>query len=336
MRLHLAACAAVVLTTFCTVTAQAKPVTLKFAFFANQKERTWTTTLKPFIEAVNKAGKGVVQIKAYPNGELGRGMAQQAQMLLDGVADIAFVLPALTPGRFADDEVMELPGIVRNVEDATLIYTKMLRGGKIKGFGDYYVIAALGGDPFPISTRKPIKGLADLKGMKIRVGGRLQAMTMKALGIVPVLMPINEVPEAIARGTIDGTAIQPVPMVDFGVVRVVKYHYFAGLGFSPLTVLMSKKKFDSLPKAAKAIIEKYSGKWINDLYDKRFSAASRAVVKKLQDDPNHKVIYPTAAEKKTLHAAFDKVINQWTAESVRHAKLYKELLAVQKQVRAGE
>ena len=156
MRLRLAACAVVILTAFSMAAAQASPVTLKFAFFANQKERTWTTTLKPFIDKINEEGKGIVQIKAYPNGALGRNMAQQAQMLLDGVADIAFVLPALTPGRFAENEVMELPGIVRNVKDATLIYTKMLRGGKIKGFEDYYVIAALGGDPFPISTRNPI------------------------------------------------------------------------------------------------------------------------------------------------------------------------------------
>src|SRR5262245_2963644 len=85
--------------------ARAEPVKLKFAFLTGETERTWTTTIKPFIDAVNKDGKGIIEIEAFTNGSLGRNMAQQAQLVLDGVADIAFVLPAFTPGRFKENEV---------------------------------------------------------------------------------------------------------------------------------------------------------------------------------------------------------------------------------------
>jgi TRAP-type C4-dicarboxylate transport system substrate-binding protein len=332
MRKILIACAAIALGGVSAV--KADPVKLKFAFFTGETERTWTTTIKPFIDAINQEGKGIVEIDAYPNGALGRNMAQQAQMVLDGVADIAFVLPALTPGRFTENQVMELPGIVTDVKDATLIYSGMLRGGKIKGFEDFYVIAALGGDSFPIHTRQQIGGLVDLKGKKIRAGGALQSRTLKALGIVPVLMPINEVPEAIARGTIDGTAIQTLPMIDYGVGKVVNFHYFAGIGFTPLAVLMNKKKFDSLPPKAKAIVEKYSGDWMNSIYNKRFGDASKEAIAQLAADPKRKVIYPTEAERKILDETYKSVVEEWTAQSPRNAELYRELLAVTKQVRS--
>ena len=332
MRKILIACAAIALGGVSAV--KADPVKLKFAFFTGETERTWTTTIKPFIDAINQEGKGIVEIDAYPNGALGRNMAQQAQMVLDGVADIAFVLPALTPGRFTENQVMELPGIVTDVKDATLIYSGMLRGEKIKGFEDFYVIAALGGDSFPLHTRQAIGGLADLKGKKIRAGGALQSRTLKALGIVPVLMPINEVPEAIARGTIDGTAIQTLPMIDYGVGKVVSFHYFAGIGFTPLAVLMNKKKFDSLPPKAKAIVEKYSGDWMNSIYNKGFGEASKEAIAQLAADPKRKVIYPTEAERRILDESYKSVVEEWTAQSPRNAELHRELLAVTKQVRS--
>jgi TRAP-type transport system periplasmic protein len=315
--------------------AVAEPVKLKFAFFTSTKERTWTTSLGPFVEAVNAEGKGIIEIQPFPNGALGKAMPQQAQLILDGIADIAFVLPAITPGRFPENEVMELPGAVLNVADATNVYSGMLLGGKIRGFESFHVLGALGGDPFPINTRAEINGLSDLKGKKIRVGSGLQARTVKELGMVPILIPINEAPEAIARGTIDGVAIQPVPMVDFGVSRVVSNHYFAGVGFAPLTVLMSKAKYDALPKQAKEILDKYSGKWLGDLYNREFGAASAQVVKQLAADPKRKVLYPTDAEKKELAAAYKVVIDEWVAKSPRNAELYKDLLAVQKQVRGN-
>ena len=44
-------------------------------------------------------------------------------------------------------------------------------------------------DYFLVATRKPVKTLADLKGMKIRSGGGLHSDVLKAIGAVPVMMP---------------------------------------------------------------------------------------------------------------------------------------------------
>ena len=50
---------------------RADPVTLKFAFFAPDTEKTWTTTIKPFIDAVNaRKAKASLQSKVIQMGRL--------------------------------------------------------------------------------------------------------------------------------------------------------------------------------------------------------------------------------------------------------------------------
>ena len=78
---------------------------------------------------MNAASGGTVEIELYPNGALGRAPQQQAQMVLDGVADIGFIVPPFTPGRFPDSEVMELPGLFRDLAEATQVYTRLLQAG---------------------------------------------------------------------------------------------------------------------------------------------------------------------------------------------------------------
>ena len=52
---------------------------------------------------------------------------------------------------------------------------------------------------------------------------------LRALGGVPVGMPITEVAEAITRGTIGGLATQLSPLTDFGLDRVTNNHFFIRL-----------------------------------------------------------------------------------------------------------
>jgi hypothetical protein len=48
-------------------------------------------------------------------------------------------------------------------------------------------------------------------------------------------------------------------------------------------------------------------------------------VKKLQNDPKRKVVFPDAADQKAAQAAFEPVIKAWTARSPRHAQIYQAL-----------
>jgi TRAP-type C4-dicarboxylate transport system substrate-binding protein len=312
----------------------ADPIHLKLAFFGPDTEMTYVTTLKPFADAMNKDGAGIIQIDTFPNGALGRSLPNQPQMVLDGVADIAFAIPGNTPGRFPDDVVVELPGMFRDIREATLAWTKLLATEDLRGFKDYVVLGALGTAPFSIHTRTAIKGLADLRGLKIRTTNATEGTALRALGAVPVLMPVNEVPEAVGRGTIDGTTVHPVPMFDFGLNRVTRYDYFIRLGISPLVVLMNRQKFDSLPKPAQDVLMRHAGDAMAQVYIKGYGGYSDELTAKLKADTQRHVIEPTPAEEATIQAAFKPLIDDWQAKDPRNAELFKKLQAIIAQIRA--
>lgn len=57
--------------------------------------------------------------------------------------------------------------------------------------------------PQVVFCKPEITGLADLKGLKVRVGDQSAAMFMSGLGATGVPMPFGEVQQALARGVVD-------------------------------------------------------------------------------------------------------------------------------------
>lgn len=315
--------------------AQAQPVKLKFSIFSPDREQTFLTVFKPFAEAVNKEAAGTVEIDLFPNGALGRSPLQQAQMVLDGVADMAWVIASYTPGRFQENEVFELPGLFRDLRESTLVFTRLVNGGKIKGYDDFFAVGLFGTAPYSLHSRTPLNSIADIKGKKIRVSGAMEGETLKALGAVPIGMPVTEVPEAISRGTIDGTTSHPAPLFDFGIARVTSAHFFTRLGVVPLAMLMNRKKFDSLPKAGQDAIRKYSGDWTAARFNDGITSYNDSLVKQLQADPKRKVVFPAQAELDAMQPAFKSVIDAWVAKSPRNRELLTLVEAETANVRAG-
>ena len=317
------------------LTAKADPQKLKLAMFSADTEMTWVAAIKPWADAVNKAGAGIIEIDEYPNGALGRALPQQAQMVLDGVADIAFVIPGVTPGRFPDNEVMDLPGLFRNIREATLVYTRLMDKQVIRGFDDYVVIGAMGTTPFEIDARAKITSLVDLQGKKIRVTNASQAQTLKSLGAVPVLMPVPEVPEAIGRGTIDGATEFPGPLYDFGIDRVTKYDYRINVGVSSLTLLMNRKVFDGLTPKAQAILRQYSGSWFANVFITGYGKYVDDLWAKMKADPSRMITSPTKADQATMDAASKATIDAWLQKDPHNADLLKAVQAEIVKVRGG-
>jgi TRAP-type transport system periplasmic protein len=317
-------------------TPSADPVQLKFAYFAPDTELTWVKVLKPFVDAVNNDGQGVVELQSYPNGALGKNVTQQTQIISDGIADLTFAIPGLTPGRFPDNGVLNLPLIFRDVREATLASTAMVSGGKLRGFEDYFVIGVFGTAPLSLHTRTPISNLDDLKGKKMRVSDQVTSKMLRAFGAAPVAMGPSEVAEALARGTVDGLATQFPALVDFGLSKVATNHYLAGLDSTELLVLMTRKKFNSLPKAAQEIIQRHSGEEPAKLWIDGITQSTDQIMKVFSTDPKHRIVYPTEADKQKLIAASRPIVNEWTAQDSRNPELLDSLLSEIKRLNSGK
>ncbi len=135
----------------------AEPIALKLSFFGSEKTSTYQYGIKPFVDAVNAGAEGLLAIKVYPNGALGKAVAEQPGLVLDGVADIALIVPGQTPYRFPDNELLELPGIFHDTREGTLAFTRLIATNAVRGYQDFFVIGAYTAAPAIINSRKPIE-----------------------------------------------------------------------------------------------------------------------------------------------------------------------------------
>lgn len=105
--------------------------------------------------------------------------------------------------------------------------------------------------------RKEIKSLADLKGLKMRIGG-IGGMVLDKLGAVPQQIPTSDIYSSLEKGTIDAAEwIGPYDDEKLGLHRVAPYYYAPGWweGSASITTMVNAKAWASLPKAFKAAFE---------------------------------------------------------------------------------
>jgi TRAP-type transport system periplasmic protein len=114
------------------------------------------------------------------------------------------------------------------------------------------------------TAEKPVKSVADMRGLKMRAPTRQVNKMLASLGATPVGMPLPQIPDALSKGTIQGCVIpwEVVPSVK--VHELTKYHAEfdpagGALYTTTFVMAMNKAKYASLPPDLKKIIDKNSG-----------------------------------------------------------------------------
>jgi TRAP-type C4-dicarboxylate transport system substrate-binding protein len=100
--------------------------------------------------------------------------------------------------------------------------------------------------PFTIYLTKPVKGLEDLKGLKIRCSPTLIAF-LKKIGANPVVIPPPEVYTALERGVVDGFTWPAGLIKDWGWEKVTKCVVQPGFYNGANVIVINKKKWDEIP-----------------------------------------------------------------------------------------
>ena len=107
--------------------------------------------------------------------------------------------------------------------------------------------------PFTIYLTKPVKGLDDLKGLKIRCSPTLVGF-LKKIGANPVVIPPPEVYTALERGVVDGFAWPAGLIRDWGWEKVVKCVVEPGVYNGANVVVINKNKWDEIPGSLQKLL----------------------------------------------------------------------------------
>src|SRR6478752_6152711 len=105
--------------------------------------------------------------------------------------------------------------------------------------------------------RKEIKSLADLKGLKMRIGG-MAGKIVEKLGVVPQLIPGGDIYPALEKGTIDAAEwVGPYDDEKLGFNKIAKYYYYPGFweGGPGLSFYVNTTAWNALSAEYKAIVE---------------------------------------------------------------------------------
>ena len=119
----------------------------------------------------------------------------------DGLADLSFSVHGYTPGRYVSTQMSELPFMGDSAEASSVAYQRMYMRhlaalNEHKGLKVITVFTHGPGVVF--NTKRPISSLADMQGLKFRVGGGMVNDVGKAMGVNVTLKPAPESYELVS------------------------------------------------------------------------------------------------------------------------------------------
>jgi len=241
--------------------AQTKPIELSYSIFFPAPHKN-TILANEWAKEIEKRTNLRVKITIFPGGTL-----TPADKCYDGVekgiSDIGMSVLSYTMGKFPLTEVIDLPLAYRSGIAATKLINLYFQKFKPKEFDGTKVMYFHAHGPGFLHTKRAVSKLEDLKGMKIRCTG-MAAKVVKALGGVPVAMPMGETYDALSRGVVEGSMAPQEALQGWKWGEVVKFttESFGSAYSTGFFVVMNKDKWNALPPDVQKIIEKVNEEWI--------------------------------------------------------------------------
>lgn len=188
--------------------AGAQPIELKLAYFVGDQHAMSQWLIK-WAKNLEKDSGGRITVKRFPGSQMGP-VQQHYDFVRTGQADVAWFLHGATPGRFPLTELVQVPYLVGSAE----IGTKVLNDSELRSkyldaeHKGVKVLLLLTHQPGNVhTTKKPIRTVEDMKGLRIRFASPTIRDFIAALGGTPVgVLPTEQV-EQLQKGTIDSVFI---------------------------------------------------------------------------------------------------------------------------------
>lgn len=292
------------------------------------------TVIKPWMEAVEAELPPGIRFQGYWGGSLGRDAFAQYDLVKHGVLDIAWVLPGFTGGQFPQIDVIELPYLVETATEAAIAGWRLFEEGLIDGTEDVVVLGIWTTDIATIQTSTPFETLADLRNLKIRTAGSVQARFINTLGGVSVTMSGFEMNQAIQRGTMDGV-MQPWSGIrTFRTDRLMRAAYEAPLGALPLMLLMNRKTWDKLSPEVQALFMKHGGETMARRAGAEYDDFADRISHDNELGDRYTIVIATKEQNAENRRLLQPVHDQWIARRPNGQAVYDRFRELVAEIRA--
>ncbi len=174
--------------------------------------------------------------------------------------------------------------------------------------------------------RKEIKSMADLKGLKMRLGGGLVGEVMAKMGAVPQSIPAGEIYQSLEKGTLDAAEwVGPYDDEKLGFNKVAPYYYYPGWweGGPEVSFYVNTKAQAALSAENKAILEAACAYAAEDMLSK-YDALNPIALKKLVANKTKLLPFPKDVMEGSFKASME-VFAANDAKSPEWKKIYADM-----------
>jgi TRAP-type mannitol/chloroaromatic compound transport system substrate-binding protein len=171
--------------------------------------------------------------------------------------------------------------------------------------------------------RKEIKTVADLKGLKMRIGG-FGGKVLTKLGVVPQQIAGGDIYPSLEKGTIDACEwVGPYDDEKLGFYKVAPYYYYPGFweGGTMLQFFFNKKKWEELPAHYRALLTSAAQAANSDMLAKYDYGNPKAIRELVAKGAKLRAFSP-----EILSATFDAATETYTEVSATNAT-FKKVIA---------
>ena len=253
-RLFLAAIAAA-----CALPAGAQTITLHGASQFSD-EHAFTKAMVKFAELVKKYYGKPVEFVLHKNSELGLEKQYFEYMAQGKAVDYAIVSPAHMSTFSKAAPFIDAPFLFRDLKH----WNKVLDADVLKPVADeiaqkadVMLIGYAGGGTRNIFVNKPVKNMAELKDLKVRVqGAPIWSRTFQAAGMAPTVIAYNEVYNAIQNGVIAAGENEAAGVEQMKFYEVAPHLSMTQHAITIRPLCFSGKTFKKLDKALQAAVLK--------------------------------------------------------------------------------
>jgi TRAP-type C4-dicarboxylate transport system substrate-binding protein len=238
---------------------QAEPTLLKFGFIA--PPTSWVNTMgaDPWSKEVMADADGTLDIKIFYGTALGT-TANIYDRTVNGVVEISFGTFGDLTGQFQKVNVLTLPFETKNCTEGAHALWALYKSGVIADEMTHVKPLSLFAFPgYVMSSKKQIRTMAELAGVKIATTNRVVSQGIQLLGGVPISLMPSELYSAVQRDTVNGVTLSWAAVSVFKVDELTKYELDTPFGVGPAYYFMNKDAYAKLPDKAKAALDRHSG-----------------------------------------------------------------------------
>ncbi|MEM1265402.1 MAG: TRAP transporter substrate-binding protein DctP [Pseudomonadota bacterium] len=300
----------------------------------------YTQSFLSFVDKVNAAGEGVIQIDVR-GGPEAIGMFQQPDAVRDGIVDMVY-----TPGSFYGGALPEKDAMVAS--NLTAVETRANGGTALideihqEKMGLKYLGWFDSGVCYNLWTRNAptfdAEGNLEVEGLKLRGNAVYNAFFTNYLGAQVIDLPTGEVYAALQRGVVDATGWTQIGLIDLKWNEFLNYRIEPCFFSTDLGVIVNLESWNGLSEEAQTILqdvaiqhEQDSVEALKAKKDADFAALKDAGMEVVSLEGEAKANYLAAAREKTWERMEGLMAEQpgGTANYDRLIELFYDLDAAQ-------